>query len=62
MTQTDCAAWHYPFWAYGPDFVLASIFAPGPYFGADYGYAPRRPVPNLGPDELLELHRVSHEE
>ena len=29
-----------PFWAYGPDFLLASIFAPGPYFGSDYGYAP----------------------
>ena len=28
------------FWAYGPDFLLASIFAPGPYFGSDYGYAP----------------------
>ena len=38
------AFWPYdyydPFWAYGPDFLLASIFAPGPYFGADYGYAP----------------------
>ena len=38
------AFWPYdyydPFWAYGPDFVLVSIFAPGPYFGADYGYAP----------------------
>src|SRR5262249_27260179 len=29
-----------PFWAYGPGFVLASIFAPGPYFGLDYGYEP----------------------
>jgi hypothetical protein len=29
-----------PFWAYGPRFVLASIFAPGPYFGLDYGYEP----------------------
>ena len=28
------------FWAYGPGFVLASIFAPGPYFGLDYGYEP----------------------
>jgi hypothetical protein len=28
-----------PFFAFGPDFVLASIFAPGPYFGPDYyGY------------------------
>ena len=38
------AFWPYdyydPFWAYGPDFLLASIFAPGPYFGSDYGYAP----------------------
>ncbi len=29
-----------PFWFYGPDFLLISIFAPGPYFGAEYGYAP----------------------
>ena len=29
-----------PFWAFGPDFILVSIFAPGPYFGPDYGYAP----------------------
>jgi LTXXQ motif family protein len=29
-----------PFWAFGPDFVLGSIFAPGPYLGAGYGYAP----------------------
>ena len=38
------AVWPYdyydPFWAYGPDFLLVSIFAPGPYFGPDYGYAP----------------------
>ena len=38
------ALWPYsyydPFWAVGPAFVLASIFAPGPYFGLDYGYAP----------------------
>lgn len=38
------ALWPYdyydPFWAFGPDFLLASIFAPGPYFGPDYyGYA-----------------------
>lgn len=36
------ALWPYdyydPFWAFGPDFVLASIYAPGPYFG--YGYGP----------------------
>jgi hypothetical protein len=29
-----------PFWVYGPDFIFASIFAPGPYFGLDYGYGP----------------------
>ena len=29
-----------PFWYFGPDFLLASIFAPGPYFGPDFGYAP----------------------
>jgi LTXXQ motif family protein len=29
-----------PFWAFGPDFVLASIFAPGPSGGPDYGYGP----------------------
>ena len=38
------AFWPYdyydPFWFYGPDFLLISIFAPGPYFGANYGYAP----------------------
>ena len=38
------AVWPYdyydPFWAFGPDFILVSIFAPGPYFGPDYGYAP----------------------
>jgi hypothetical protein len=27
-----------PFWWYGPPFIFASIFAPGPYFGLDYGY------------------------
>jgi hypothetical protein len=36
------AFWPYgyydPFWALGPNFLLASIFAPGPYFGYDYGY------------------------
>jgi len=26
-----------PFWALGPDFLLASIFAPGPYSGYGYG-------------------------
>jgi hypothetical protein len=38
------ALWPYgyydSFWAFGPGFLLASIFAPGPYFGPDYyGYA-----------------------
>jgi hypothetical protein len=33
-------AYYDPFWVYGPDFLLVSIFASGPYFGADYGYAP----------------------
>jgi hypothetical protein len=29
-----------PFWWYGSPFIFASIFAPGPYFGLDYGYGP----------------------
>jgi LTXXQ motif family protein len=33
-------AYYDPFWAFGPDFLLASIFAPGPYFGYDYGFGP----------------------
>ena len=33
-------AYYDPFWAYGPPFIFASIFAPGPYFGLDYGYGP----------------------
>jgi hypothetical protein len=33
-------AYYDPFWVYGPDFLLISIFAPGPYFGTDYGYGP----------------------
>jgi len=28
----------YAFWTFGSDFILASIFAPGPYFGLEYGY------------------------
>jgi hypothetical protein len=28
------------FWAYGSPFIFGSIFAPGPYFGLDYGYGP----------------------
>ncbi len=31
-------AYYDPFWFYGPPFIFASIFAPGPYFGGDYGY------------------------
>ena len=31
-------AFYDPFWWYGPPFLFASIFAPGPYFGPDYGY------------------------
>jgi hypothetical protein len=31
-------AYYDPFWFYGPPFIFASIFAPGPYFGPDYGY------------------------
>jgi len=38
------AFWPYdyydPFWAFGPDFVFVSIFAPGPLFGLEYGYGP----------------------
>jgi hypothetical protein len=37
------AFWPYgyydPFWAMGPDFLLASIYAPGPYYGPSYGSA-----------------------
>ncbi len=33
-------AYYDPFWVFGPNFVLASIFAPGPYFGLGYGYGP----------------------
>ncbi len=33
-------AYYDPFWAFGPAFILVSIFTPGPYFGLDYGYAP----------------------
>jgi LTXXQ motif family protein len=37
-----------PFWAYGPEFIFASIFAPGPYFGLDYGYGPDYYGPDYG--------------
>ena len=33
-------AYYDPFWWYGSPFIFASIFAPGPYFGLDYGYGP----------------------
>jgi LTXXQ motif family protein len=33
-------AYYDPFWVYGPPFLFASIYAPGPYFGLDYGYGP----------------------
>jgi hypothetical protein len=37
------AFWPYdyydPFWDFGPDFVLDSVFATGPYLGGGYGYA-----------------------
>ena len=33
-------AYYDPFWWYGSPFIWASIFAPGPYFGLDYGYGP----------------------
>ncbi len=39
-----------PFWWYGPPFIWASIFAPGPYFGLDYGYGPDYYDYGFGPD------------
>ena len=39
-----------PFWWYGPPFIWASIFAPGPYFGLDYGYGPGYYGYGYGPD------------
>ncbi len=39
-----------PFWAFGIDFILASIFAPGPYFGIEYGYGPDYYDYGYGPD------------
>ncbi len=44
--------WDYydPFWWYGPPFIWASIFAPGPYFGLDYGYGPDYYGYGYGPD------------
>jgi len=43
-------AYYDPFWLYGPPFIWASIFAPGPYFGADYGYGPDYYGYGYGPD------------
>jgi LTXXQ motif family protein len=43
-------AYYDPFWWYGPPFIFASIFAPGPYFGLDYGYGPDYSGYGYGPD------------
>jgi LTXXQ motif family protein len=43
-------AYYAPFWWYGPPFIWASIFAPGPYFGGDYGYGPDYYGNGYGPD------------
>jgi hypothetical protein len=43
-------AYYDPFWWYGPPFIWASIFAPGPYFGGDYGYGPDYYGYGYGPD------------
>ena len=43
-------AYYDPFWWYGPPFIWASIFAPGPYFGLDYGYGPDYYGYGYGPD------------
>jgi hypothetical protein len=43
-------AYYSPFWWYGPPFIWASIFAPGPYFGLDYGYGPDYYGYGYGPD------------
>src|SRR6516225_11579946 len=43
-------AYYDPFWWYGPPFIFASIFAPGPYFGLDYGYGPDYYGYGYGPD------------
>jgi hypothetical protein len=43
-------AYYDPFWWYGPPFIWASIFAPGPYFGLDYGYGPDYYSDWYGPD------------
>jgi hypothetical protein len=40
------------FWAYGPDFVLVSIFAPGPYGGPDYGDEPASGRATGGPPAI----------
>ena len=63
------AVWPYdyydPFWAFGPDFILVSIFAPGPYFGPDYGYAPDSVGPNghmVATKTLVHIKEVAAEE
>jgi LTXXQ motif family protein len=38
-----------PFWVYGPPFLFASIYAPGPYLGPDYGYGPNYYGGGYGP-------------
>ena len=43
-------AYYDPFWVYGPPFIFASIYAPGPYFGLDYGYGPDYYGYGYGPD------------
>jgi hypothetical protein len=43
-------AYYDPFWVYGPPFIFASIFAPGPYFGLDHGYGPDYYGSGYGPD------------
>jgi hypothetical protein len=43
-------AYYDPFWWYGPPFIFASIFAPGPYFGLDFGYGPDYYGYGYGPD------------
>jgi hypothetical protein len=43
-------AYYDPFWWYGPPFIFASIFAPGPYFGLDYGYGSDYYGYGYGPD------------
>jgi hypothetical protein len=52
-----------PFWVYGSDFLMGSIFTTGPYLGRDYGYA----VPEnydgwrTDPGELTETQAAANE-